>query len=310
MIHLKIYRAFFRGARAFQNGYTIKPSGLQIHTTGAKNSQLRRYCGPNTVFADGKVLGKNQYNNHSNQQSAGVCASAYLGALQDGTPAILQALPWTTQPWTSGSGKNGNANKTMPSIQWCQGSDNNAEYFAAAWDLYTSWAAFMAVTYDISVKNILGHYQLYQLGLASDHSDPKGYFKAFGKTMDDFRQQVLAKIKQGVQVQYIDQLLTPVKYVGSSSSSYLNLRRGPQSDAAAVAKIPNGAEFLAVNSNDTWVQAKYGDSIGYVMKKFCTFLQEQNQQPQKPQIVTPKKQKTVEQRLQIIQEALKKGGLL
>jgi len=61
-----------------------------------------------------------------------VCANAYIGRLNDGTPAIYQALPWEERCWLSGSGKNGNANKLgYIGFEICEDKKADKEYFDA-----------------------------------------------------------------------------------------------------------------------------------------------------------------------------------
>ncbi len=70
-----------------------------VHSTGANNLKLKWYVGP-----DDGLLGKNQYNNHSNQprskRSRQVCVHAfYIGKLKDGSIATYQTLPWNHRGW-------------------------------------------------------------------------------------------------------------------------------------------------------------------------------------------------------------------
>lgn len=65
----------------YKAGKTITPKGIMIHSTGANNPWLKRYVGP-----DDGLLGKNQYNNHWNQDKPGgrqVCVHAFIGKLAD-----------------------------------------------------------------------------------------------------------------------------------------------------------------------------------------------------------------------------------
>ena len=44
--------------------------------------------------------------------------------------------------------------------------------------------------YKLTEKNIIGHYEGYRLGIASNHSDPSNWFPKHGKSMDTFRADV------------------------------------------------------------------------------------------------------------------------
>lgn len=44
--------------------------------------------------------------------------------------------------------------------------------------------------YKLTEKNIIGHYEGYKLGIASNHGDPSNWFPKHGKSMDTFRADV------------------------------------------------------------------------------------------------------------------------
>lgn len=55
-------------------------------------------------------------------------------------------------------------------------------------------AAYMCKETGISVQNVICHAEGYKKGIASNHGDVNHWFPLFGKTMDDFRQDVAAKL--------------------------------------------------------------------------------------------------------------------
>ena len=66
--------------------------GIMVHSTGANNPSLRRYVGP-----DDGLLGKNQYNNHWNQDRPDgrqVCVHAFIGRKLGWVYRHLSNLPW------------------------------------------------------------------------------------------------------------------------------------------------------------------------------------------------------------------------
>ena len=83
MTQLIIYRHFFTNADCYTSGTLQIPKGIQVHSTGANNPYLKRYVQPD----DGR-LGVNTSNNSHNRSGKTVCASAYIGKLADGKPAI------------------------------------------------------------------------------------------------------------------------------------------------------------------------------------------------------------------------------
>ena len=50
--------------------------------------------------------------------------------------------------------------------------------------------AHLCKLYGLTEKNIIGHYEGYQQGVASNHGDPRNWFPKFGKSMDTFRAEV------------------------------------------------------------------------------------------------------------------------
>ncbi len=134
-----------------------------VHSTGANNPWLKRYVGP-----DDGLLGKNQYNNHWNQDKPGgrqVCVHAFIGKLADGFIATYQTLPWNHRGWHAG----GDANNTHIGFEIC---------------------VHLCKLYGLSEKDIICHSEGYKQGIASNHADVMHWFPKHGKTMDTFRADV------------------------------------------------------------------------------------------------------------------------
>lgn len=51
---------------------------------------------------------------------------------------------------------------------------------------------YLCKQYGLTEKDIIGHYEGYQKGIASNHGDPKNWFPKHGKSMDTFRADVKA----------------------------------------------------------------------------------------------------------------------
>ena len=49
---------------------------------------------------------------------------------------------------------------------------------------------YLCKQYWLTEKDIIGHYEGYQKGIASNHGDPKNWFPKHGKSMDTFRAEV------------------------------------------------------------------------------------------------------------------------
>src|SRR5690554_650025 len=120
---MNLRKLIFTNNACYKAGRTIAVKGIMVHSTGANNPNLRRYVGP-----DDGLLGKNQYNNHWNQNKPDgrqVCVHAFIGKLADGSIATYQTLPWNNRGWHAG----GSANDTHISFEICEGSLTDATYF-------------------------------------------------------------------------------------------------------------------------------------------------------------------------------------
>lgn len=175
----------------YKAGKIITPKGIMVHSTGANNPWLNRYVGP-----DDGLLGKNQYNNHWNQEKPDgrqVCVHAFIGKLADGTIAIYQTLPWNYRGWHAG----GEANNTHIGFEICEDGLTDAEYFSAVYKEAVELCVYLCKNYNLTEKDVIGHYEGYQKGIASNHSDPKNWFSKHGKSMDTFRTDVKNLLSEG-----------------------------------------------------------------------------------------------------------------
>ena len=172
----------------YKAGRTIVPKGIMVHSTGANNPNLKRYVGP-----DDGLLGKNQYNNHWNQDKPDgrqVCVHAFIGKLADGSIATYQTLPWNMRGWHCGSGAKGSGNDTHISFEICGDGLTDASYFSAVYKEAAELCAYLCKEYGLTEKNILCHSEGYKLGIASNHGDVMHWWPRFGKSMDTFRAEV------------------------------------------------------------------------------------------------------------------------
>ena len=172
----------------YKAGKTITPKGIIVHSTGANNPNLKRYVGP-----DDGLLGKNQYNNHWNQDKPGgrqVCVHAFIGKLADRSIATYQTLPWNMRGWHCGSGSKGSGNDTHISFEICEDGLTDASYFSAVYKEAAELCAYLCKLYGLTEKNIICHSEGYKLGIASNHGDVMHWWPKHGKSMDTFRAEV------------------------------------------------------------------------------------------------------------------------
>jgi hypothetical protein len=178
----------------YKRGVKIKPKGIMIHSTGANNPYLKRYIQPN----DGK-LGVNQYNNDWNRGGVGLCVHAFIGKLSDGTIATYQTLPWNYRAWHCG----GVGNDTHISFEICEDGLNDRKYFDLVYREAVELTAYLCKMYDLNpLKDgvVICHKEGYRRGIASNHGDVEHWFPKFGKTMNDFRNDVAKLMESDEEV--------------------------------------------------------------------------------------------------------------
>ena len=152
------------------------------------------------------MLGKNQYDNHWNQDKPGgrqVCVHAFIGKLADGTIATYQTLPWNHRGWHAG----GKANDTHIGFEICEDGLADATYFNKVYTEAVELCVYLCKLYGLTEKDIIGHYEGHQKGIASNHGDPRNWFPKHGKSMDTFRSDVKAGL-----IAASPEATTPKKY--------------------------------------------------------------------------------------------------
>jgi len=183
---MNLRKLIFINNACYKAGRTITPKGIMVHSTGANNPNLKRYVGP-----DDGLLGKNQYNNHWNQDKPDgrqVCVNGFIGKLADGSIATYQTLPWNHRGWHAG----GSANDTHISFEICEDGLTDASYFSAVYTEAVGLCVYLCKQYGLTEKDIICHSEGYKLGIASNHGDVMHWFPKHGKSMDTFRDDVKA----------------------------------------------------------------------------------------------------------------------
>ena len=200
--------------------------GVLWHSTGANNKTIKRYVQPSENDKNYQSLitkiGKNTSRtdwNHSSQQ-AGV--NAWIGALADGSVAVVQTLPWNYRPWGCGSGSKGSCNTGWIQFEICEDNLSDPDYFAKVYKEACELTAYLCKTYNINpngsvnvngvtVPTILCHQDSYQLGLGSNHADVYHWFKKYGKDMATVRKDVAALMQSKV-IEEDDEDMTQEKF--------------------------------------------------------------------------------------------------
>jgi N-acetylmuramoyl-L-alanine amidase len=207
---MNLHKLILTNNACYKAGRTITPKGIMVHSTGANNPNLKRYVGP-----DDGLLGKNQYNNHWNQDKPDgrqVCVHAFIGKLANGSIATYQTLPWNHRGWHAG----GSANDTHIGFEICEDGLTDSSYFSAVYKEAIELCVYLCKQYGLTEKDIIGHYEGYQKGIASNHGDPKNWFPKHGKSMDTFR----ADVKAGLVAATPIEPSTPKKYYRVQVGAY------------------------------------------------------------------------------------------
>ena len=106
---------------------------------------------------------------------------------------IMQYLPWDWRGWQIGT-LWGNSHSI--GCEMCEDKEWTEEYFLNAKRNMVELYAFLADKYKVPVKRIIGHYEAFQLGIGSNHGDPRHWWSKFNYTMDDFRNEVQKEINK------------------------------------------------------------------------------------------------------------------
>lgn len=184
---------FLTNNNCYKAGQYITPKGIMVHSTGANNPNLRRYLAPN----DG-LIGVNTGGNHWNQSQPDgqqKCVHAFIGKLANGNIATYQTLPWNMRGWHAG----GAANNTHISFEICEDALTDSVYFNKVYNEAVELCAYLCNMYNFNpLKDgvLIGHYEGYQRGIASNHADPGHWLPRFGKSMNTFRNDVYNKLNE------------------------------------------------------------------------------------------------------------------
>lgn len=191
---MNLHKLILTKNACYKAGKTIAPKGIMVHSTGASNPWLKRYVGP-----DDGLLGKDQYNNHWNQDKPGgkqVCVHAFIGKLADGTIASYQTLPWNHRGWHCSSGWKGSGNDTHISFEICEDNLTDKSYFRKVFNEAIELCVYLCKLYGLNENNIICHSEGYKLGIASNHADVMHWFPRHGETMDSFRNAVKVRLQE------------------------------------------------------------------------------------------------------------------
>lgn len=198
---MRLFRQYLEHNDCFAVGKKLTPKGIMVHSTGANNPCVCRY-----VPGD-EIMGRNTGGNHWDQSNAqwkerfgtplNKCVHAFVGKLADGGVGVVQTLPWDVQGWHAGK-KVGN--EGYIGFEICEDSLEDPEYFRAAYRCAVELTAMLCERFCLNPEAqgvVICHAEGYRMGVASNHGDVLHWFSRFGKSMDDFRADVVREMERG-----------------------------------------------------------------------------------------------------------------
>ena len=170
----------------------------------------------------------------------------------------------------------GNGNRYTIGIELAHAT--NAADFAKQWNEAVKWAGDELRAHGWDTSRLLSHYEAAQRWGGSDHTDPNGYFRAYGKTWVDFKQAVAKYLGNGYIAPIaptdgnggtVASSTTTAKTDTSFGGTYrcntgrLNVRTSPSMSGTVVA----GYSYGQTVSLDDW----YCISNGYVWGRYTSY---------------------------------------
>ena len=269
---MRLYKQLLTNNNCHKAGKSLVVKGVMWHSTGANNPNLRRYVQP-----DDGILGLNSNSNHWNTSLPGgrqVCVHAFIGLDKNGEVATYQTLPWDMKGWHAG----GTANDTHIGFEICEDALVDAEYFNKVYKEACELTAYLCKMYSLDPMAdgvVICHSEGYTRGIASNHSDVMHWFKKYGKTMDDVRKDVAAKLSgEAVSPEPTgtpdkeDVKMPKCPYLVRVSIDDLCIRNGPGVTYTWTGKYTGKGVFTITEVAGNWGRLKSG--AGWISLAYCT----------------------------------------
>lgn len=186
---MRLRRQYLTQNDCYRTDRTIQVQGVMVHSTGANNPRVSRY-----VPGD-QEMGFNTADNHWDRPGLTKCVHAFVGKFADGEPGTVQTLPWTHRGWHAG----GAANNTHIGFEICEDGLDDPVYFQKIYEESVQLTAMLCRQFQLDPLAegvVICHAEGHQLGIASQHADVLHWFPKRGKSMDDFRQDVAARLRE------------------------------------------------------------------------------------------------------------------
>ena len=188
----------------------IRPMGVLWHSTGANNTNIKRYVQPDDNAANRdeliSVIGKNRYSNDWNHIDRDVGVSFFIGTLNDGSVGVVQCGPDNIRQW----GCDGALNNTHIQFEICESALSDESYFKKVYEQGIELTAYLCEKYGLdplgsftyngkTVPVITDHAGSYSLGMGSNHGDVGHWFRRYlgNDYLNKIRQDVKNKMQGG-----------------------------------------------------------------------------------------------------------------
>ena len=186
---MRLRQQFLTRNDCYQTQRTIRVKGVMVHSTGADNPRVCRY-----VPGDAEI-GFNAGGNHWDRSGLAKCVHAFVGKFADGEVGTVQTLPWDRRGWHAG----GAANNTHIGFEICEDGLTDPVYFAEVYREAAELTAMLCKRYGLDPLAdgvVICHQEGCQRGVASNHADVLHWFPKMGRSMDDFRAEVVRLMKE------------------------------------------------------------------------------------------------------------------
>lgn len=175
----------------YRQGRPLKPKGVMVHSTGVAQPD------PQTFLK------------RWNKPDVDKCVHAFVSRDE-----VIQTLPWTMRSWHAGAGSKGSANNTHLSFECCEPAGHtyrggemigydveaNQAYFDKIYRNAVELTAMLCTKFSLDPLKpgvVICHAEGHELGVASGHADVLHWWPRHGVTMDRFRRDVAAAMKDG-----------------------------------------------------------------------------------------------------------------
>lgn len=195
----------------------LSPKGIVLHETATPGASA-----------------ENEYR-YFNNNNIGASAHGFVD-----WNGYIQTIPYNEIAWHAGY----TANSKYIGIEMCHAT-NKAD-FDRVWNNTVELFATLIKQYGWTVNDIHTHDEMSKLYKETDHTDPIGYFKKFGRTIDDFKKAVENKMNGDLTMAQYEELKNEIEKIKEQLSTYKYMdesikKISPDAFEALQAAIKKGA---------------------------------------------------------------------